>query len=114
MDEQQKELLDEMATETNYFKFETDNTYRLQIQNWKLEKKQVPEYNDDSKLVEKIEFSCEFVDDKGKVHEFTTLSVRFAQKIKPFIKDLDPVNGTIVQITKVGEKQSTNYLIKAV
>jgi len=54
------------------------------------------------------------VDEKGKVHEFSTLSVRFAQKIKPFIEDLDRINGTIIEITKVGEKQSTNYLIKAV
>ena len=111
IEQEQKKLLEEMTTK-DYFTFETDESYQITVKDWKVENKLVPDYHDATIKTEKSELSCTFILSDGLEKEFSTLSKRFAEKISPFIIDMvDPI--TLV-ITKVGDKQAVNYLIKEV
>jgi len=111
MNEEQKKLLDGMTTK-DYFIFETDETYIVTVKDWKVEFKEVSDFKDKEKTVLKEELACTFILEDGTEKKFSTLSVRFAEKIKPFIRDMkEPVK---LQITKVGEKSAVGYLMKKV
>lgn len=108
MNEEQKALLEEVTSQGEFFNFEEGERVKVTLTDWKLERKDVPDFNDSTKLVNRVQFSSTLLY-KEEPYKFNTLSVRFINAIKKYIIDKEPTDKVTLSIKKIGKKQDTQY-----
>jgi len=112
MNEEQKKILEEAtAPKKEYYKFETGKRKDVIITDFLFTRENVPDYNDKDVTVNKVCFTAKVLDNTEEF-EFSTLSVRFMNAIKPFIIEKEPTDLIALSIKKIGEGTDTQYDIE--
>jgi len=112
MNQEQKELLEEAtAPKKEYYKFESGKRKDVIVTEFKFTRENVPDYNDKDTTVNKVCFTCKVLE-AAQEFEFSTLSVRFMNAIKPFIIEKEPSDLIALSIKKIGEGTDTQYDIE--
>lgn len=115
----QEELWQEATAETNYWKFPKNERVQLGITGWKLERKDVPDFHDKTKIVNKIEFSATVFYSSSKnepvqTYEFSTLSKRFMDAFNPIRLKYKNTDTVVIRVKQIGEGNNVQYDIEVV
>jgi len=116
--ETQEELWNEAKTPNMYYKFEENKKVILGFTNWNLERKQVPDFTDKTKMVERIEFRCDLLvssKDKTEQYEYSTLSKRFIIALAVYLQPKNPLTDIVfLSIKPIGKGNAIQYDVELV